>query len=103
MCTDSQGTGQSAQSADGKRVFILDVSVPGIAHVVLMQNLPKNKEWILSVIKAHFSSQKHKKNEIKELPIICTENLLWHNTLISKVMIKTALQKSNLFKETLNY
>lgn len=40
---------------------------------------------------------------MKELPIICTENLLWHNTLISKVMIKTALQKSNLFKETLNY
>ena len=55
----SQGTGQSAQSADGKRVFILDVSVPGIAHVVLMQNLPKNKEWILSVIKAHSSSWKH--------------------------------------------
>lgn len=40
---------------------------------------------------------------MKELPIICTENLLWHSTLISKVMIKTALQKSNLFKETLNY
>lgn len=59
MYTDNQSTGKAAQSADGERVFILDVSVPGIAYMVFMQNLPKTKEQILNVIKAHFSSGKH--------------------------------------------
>lgn len=56
---------------------------------------------IYKIYKTHIDIQK--RNETEELPIICTEDLLRHNTLISKIMIKTALQKSSLFKETLNY
>ena len=56
MYTDNQNTGKAAQSVDGERVFILDVSAPDIAYMVFMQNLPKTKEQILNVIKAHFSS-----------------------------------------------